>query len=92
MKKYGDIYEPAHELDPRVKAVYETLHRATPFDPTEKVERLIQGAIDIHCHCDPCALVKRSLTEIEYGIEATKVGMAAIVNKGLTFPTARSLF
>jgi len=90
MGKYGDIHELSYELDPRVKAVYETAHLATPFDPIEKAKQLMQGAIDIHCHCGPCALVKRSFTEIEYGIEATKAGLAAIVNKGLTFPTARS--
>ncbi len=90
MNKYADVYEPSLEIDPGVKAVYQTAHASAPFDPTARVEHLMQGAIDIHCHCGPCALVKRTFDEVQYGIEATRAGMAAIVNKGLTFPTARS--
>jgi predicted metal-dependent TIM-barrel fold hydrolase len=90
MKKYEDIYEPSYEIDDGVKAVYETTHLDTPYDPLGKASQLLQGAIDFHCHCGPCAKVARSFNDIEYGIEATRAGMAAIVNKGLTFPTARS--
>lgn len=73
-----------------VKAIYETAHYPPDHHIFEKVEQLLQGAIDIHCHCGPCAVVQRSFNEIEYGVEATKAGMGAIVNKALTAPTARS--
>jgi len=45
VKKYEGIHERSYELDPRVKAVYETTHRTTPFYPTEKVDRLMLGLL-----------------------------------------------
>jgi len=60
-----------------------------PFDPREKVERLLLGAIDTHFHAGPHVYaVCRS--EIEYGLKATEAGMQAIFDKGSTTPTARS--
>ena len=92
MNKYDDIHEMSYDEEQihYVKTIYETAHYPPDPHTFEVVEQLIQGAIDIHCHCGPCAVVQRSFNEIEYGIEATKAGMAAIVNKALTAPTARS--
>jgi len=92
MNKYEDIHEMSYDKDQirHVKAIYETAHYPPDYHTFEKAEQLMRGAIDIHCHCGPCAVVKRSFNEIEYSIEATKAGMQAIVNKALTTPTARS--
>lgn len=92
MKKYEGIQElSCEEGNIRlVRTIYETAHHPPSPDLIEKVDRFMQAAIDIHCHCGPCAVVRRTFNEIEYGIEATKAGMAAIVNKAITAPTARS--
>ena len=92
MNKYDDIHEMSYDEEQirYVKTIYETAHYPPDLHIFEAVEQLMQGAIDIHCHCGPCAVVHRSFNEIEYGIEATKAGMGAIVNKALTAPTARS--
>lgn len=91
MSKYGDIHEFSYDEENirAVREIYETAHYPPRPELFEQIERLMHGAIDIHCHCGPCAVVRRNFTEMEYGIEATKVGMKAVVNKALTAPTAR---
>ncbi len=90
MKKYQDIREHSLELTEVTRNFYGKLIGSfPPFDPREKVERLLQGAIDTHFHAGPHVFtVCRS--EIEYGLRATEAGMQAIFDKGSTTPTARS--
>ena len=90
MKKYQDIREHSLECMDETQELYGKIVGVfPPFDPREKVERLLQGAIDTHFHSGPHVYaVCRS--EIEYAIRATEVGIQAVVNKGTTVPTARS--
>ncbi|MFC2062653.1 DUF6282 family protein [Chloroflexota bacterium] len=93
MKKYEDIIEYSLE---HIEHIAETranyirkLGSYPIFDPTEKVARLLKGAVDIHCHCGPCVTAIRR-SEIDYAKRATEAGMGAIVLKGINEATARS--
>ncbi len=89
MEKYEDIIEHSLEHTQKVKDLYGRLLTPWPFfDPREKIERLLTGAIDTHFHSGPdVSTVNRS--GIEYGIRATEVGMQAVCYKNSTTPTAR---
>ena len=54
----------------------------------ETVDRLIQGSIDLHIHAWPDAYVARQHSEIEIGRRATDAGMAAVVFKCHSTPSA----
>jgi hypothetical protein len=54
----------------------------------DMVDRLIPGSIDLHVHAWPDAYVARQYSEIEIGRRATDVGMAAVVFKCHSTPSA----
>lgn len=90
MEKYEGIVERSLEHIQETRDLYgKIIGTFPPFDPREKVMHLLHGAIDTHFHAGPEVFSVRWLTEIDYGIRATEVGMKAIVNKGPTVPTAR---
>jgi hypothetical protein len=54
----------------------------------ELVDRLIPGSIDLHIHAWPDAYVARQHSEIDIGRRATDAGMAAVVFKCHSTPSA----
>ena len=54
-------------------------HKASP-ERKDLIERLLNGAIDLHCHSGP-SVMPRSIDHIEVAEEASKVGMRAILYK-----------
>ena len=90
MKKYGGVREHSLEHIQEARDLYgKIIDKFPPFDPTEKVAHLLQGAVDTHFHGAPCPTATRR-GEIDYAIRATELGMQAICNKSVTGATARS--
>ena len=54
----------------------------------EKVNEIMDGAIDIHLHAWPYPLINAGWDQIEIGKRACKAGMKAIVFKSHTIPTS----
>lgn len=63
--------------------------KAGLFD-MDRVWRIMDGAIDIHCHSGPEAYAARSATELEMSLRACEAGLAAVVFKCHSTPSARS--
>lgn len=63
--------------------------KAGLFD-MERVWRIMDGAIDIHCHSGPEAYAARSASEVEMSLRACEAGFGAVVYKCHSSPSARS--
>ncbi len=63
--------------------------KAGLFD-MERVWRIMDGAIDIHCHSGPEAYAARSATELQMSLRACEAGLSAVVYKCHSSPSARS--
>lgn len=50
-------------------------------------DKLLQGAIDMHVHADPCSLVPRNQNYTQVAIHAAKAGMRAVVRKDHFYST-----
>ncbi len=64
---------------------------APKFD-TDKVWKLMEGAIDFHVHSGPDAYMPTPFDEIQLSIDACRVGMKAIVFKCHSMSSARSTY
>jgi hypothetical protein len=72
-----------------------------PEDPTaamkqpnfdnERMWGLLRGAYDIHLHTGPSSTTQRLFDQIEFAQQACQMGMAGIVGKDHTLPTAPSM-
>ena len=93
--KYDDIHELS--LEPKwlnqAKALYKWLGYSKDPDASPfyfgRVIRLQQGAIDTHIHSGPDPIY-RPQDEVDIGIQACQLGMAAVVYKSLHAPSTRS--
>ncbi|MBI2317541.1 MAG: hypothetical protein HYU75_11190 [Betaproteobacteria bacterium] len=63
--------------------------KAGLFD-MDRVWRIMDGAIDIHCHSGPEAYAARSATELQMSLRACEAGFGAVVYKCHSSPSARS--
>ena len=52
------------------------------------LDRILEGAVDMHCHFGPDAHLERSVDCVEAAEQARAEGMAAIVLKSHDFPTS----
>lgn len=59
-------------------------------DHRDAVERLLRGAVDLHCHSGP-SVMKRSLTHLEAIRDAEAVGMRAILFKDHYYPATATI-
>ena len=88
---YKKIEEPSYALTEPIKEMYKVIPtRETPYFDMKKVDRLMQGAIDVHIHGGPDAWSPRHFNDIELAMQACEAGMGAIVIKCHTAPSARS--
>lgn len=62
-----------------------------PLFNVDRVQELMDGAIDIHIHSGPDAYAARVADELQLSIEACQAGMAAVVFKCHAVPTQRSV-
>ncbi|MFC1940420.1 DUF6282 family protein [Chloroflexota bacterium] len=53
-----------------------------------KVNELLQGSIDMHCHHGPDTILERSVDALQATQQAQEAGMKAIVLKSHVYPTA----
>ena len=88
---YDEIYEASYDLKGQAKKMYEgyVLNRDMPLFDMSRVNRLMEGAIDVHIHSGPDAWATRPLDDIEVAIQACDAGMAAVVYKCHSGSTAR---
>jgi len=88
---YEEIEEASYKLAEEHRAGYGVVQtrEVSLFDIT-KVDRLMEGAIDIHIHPGPDAWATRPFDDIDIAIEACKWGMGAVVYKSHSYPSARS--
>lgn len=63
--------------------------KAVLFD-MDRVWRIMDGVIDVHCHSGPEAYAARSATELEMSLRACDAGFGAVVYKCHSSPSARS--
>lgn len=63
--------------------------KAALFD-MDRVWRIMDGAIDVHCHSGPEAYAARSATELQMSIRACEAGLGAVVYKCHSTPSTRS--
>jgi hypothetical protein len=90
MSKYDGIEDHSIECIQEARQLYGKILGAWPFfDPRERVERLLTGAIDTHFHAapDPSTVLRSG---VEYALRATEAGMQAVCYKSSTSPTARA--
>jgi hypothetical protein len=88
---YRKIEEPSHAFVEAIKEMYKVIPtRETPFFDMGRVDRLMQGAIDVHIHGGPDAWSPRHFNDIQLAMQACEAGMGAIVIKCHTAPSARS--
>ena len=64
---------------------------ATKFD-TDKVWKMLEGAIDFHIHGGPDAYMPTPYDELEIAIQACQVGMKALVFKCHSMSSARTTY
>ncbi len=62
------------------------MSQAPDHDRAERIDRLMQGAIDLHVHSGP-SLMPRAVDHIEVARQAAEAGMAAILLKDHYYPT-----
>lgn len=67
--------------------------KSVPFEPyrfkhPQEVRKVMEGAIDLHCHAGP-SLIPRKIDAVEAGKQAAELGMAAVLIKDHHVPTAR---
>jgi len=65
-------------------------HLKTPLFDSDRVSKLLDGAIDIHIHSGPDPYLAGVQDELEISIQACQAGMQAIVHKCHSSPTVRS--
>ena len=63
--------------------------KAVLFD-MHRVWRIMDGAIDVHCHSGPEAYAARSANELEMSLRACEAGLGAVVYKCHSTPSTRS--
>ncbi|MHB1126650.1 MAG: DUF6282 family protein [Bacillota bacterium] len=87
---YNSIRELSYEMKDEIKQIYDMFTPKGKSFPLEKLDALMEGAIDTHIHPAPDAHAQRPYDDIELAIQACNEGMGAIVLKCHSFPTARS--
>jgi len=87
---YSEIRELSYEMGSEIKRIYELFTpKGAPID-LEKLDELMEGAIDTHIHPAPDAYAARPFDDVELAIQACEMGMGAVVYKCHSFPTART--
>ena len=93
---YEDVSELSYEPQWReaAKRLYKgagwTQDPDAPLFDIARADELLKGAIDVHVHSGPDAYVARPFDEDDIGIQASQIGMSAVVFKCFSSPTARS--
>jgi hypothetical protein len=53
-----------------------------------KIDKLLDGSIDMHVHCGPDPLIERRLDALQIARQAQEMGMRGVVLKSHSYPTA----
>jgi predicted metal-dependent TIM-barrel fold hydrolase len=87
---YDTVRELSYEMEADNKLFFEMIFPKGQKVRLEKLDLLMNGAIDTHIHPAPDANATRPFDDIQLAIQACEAGMGAVVFKCHSFPTVRS--